>query len=126
VLAAGHSAGGALSADLAASADSAGLPRIAAVYAVYPGRDLGLRGFLAGPPLGRIPSGTAVLVLGSPTDRVVGTATARDIAAGARGELRLVRDLVVGAHNAPLLDGEPFRRAFWAPLDRLLDGARDR
>jgi acetyl esterase/lipase len=129
VLAAGHSAGGSLSADLAASARGAGLPRIAAVYAAYPGRDLGLRGFLAGPSLAGVPAGTPVLVLASPFDRVVGTATARDIAAGARGALRVISDPVLGSHNAPLLDGERFRRTFWAPLDRLVreaEGARDR
>jgi hypothetical protein len=100
-----------------------------AVYAVYPGRDLGLRGFLAGPPLAGIPQGTPVLVLGSPTDLVVGTATARAIASEARGELRIVRDPITGEHNAPLRDGERYRRTFWAPLDRLLrraGGGRDR
>jgi acetyl esterase/lipase len=129
VLAAGHSAGGALSVDLAASAREAGLPRVEAVYAVYPGRDLGLRGFLAGPPLSRVPAGTRLLVLGSPTDVVVGTGTARAIVADAsrvRGELRTIRDPVLGAHNAPLLDGEGVRATFWSPLDQLLREAEAR
>ena len=95
VIAAGHSAGGSLSSDYAASAASSGLPRPVAVYAVYPGRDLGPGRFLRGPPLSRIAAGTRLLVLESPTDRVVGTATARSIVAGAtrvHGELRTIRD----------------------------------
>ena len=56
VIAAGHSAGGSLSSDYAASAASAGLPRPVAVYAVYPGRDLGPGRFLRGPAaVGRSP-----------------------------------------------------------------------
>ena len=123
VIAAGHSAGGALSADWAASAAAAGLPRPVAVYAVYPGRDLGPGLVLRGPPLARIAPGTRLLVLTSPTDRVVGTATARELVAGAtlvRGELRTIRDPVLGEHNAPMGDSERVRTTFWAPLDRVL------
>jgi hypothetical protein len=127
VVAAGHSAGGALSADLAASAAGAGLPQPAAVYAVYPGRDLGPGRFLAGPPLARIPASTRLLVLESPTDRVVGTATSRDLIAGAtrvRGSLRTIRHPVLGAHNAPMGSADAIRETFWAPLDRLLRQVR--
>ena len=68
-------------------------------------------------------------MLASPTDVVVGTATARAIVAGATGarrELRTIRDLVLGAHNAPLLDGEGMRATFWSPLDGLLRDAEAR
>ena len=126
VIAAGHSAGGSLSSDYAASAASSGLPRPVAVYAVYPGRDLGPGRFLRGPPPTRIAAGTRLLVLESPTDRVVGTATAQSIVAGAtrvRGELRTIQDPVLGEHNAPTGDSERVRTTFWAPLDRVLRAA---
>lgn len=126
VIAAGHSAGGSLSSDYAAGAASSGLPRPVAVYAVYPGRDLGPGRFLRGPPLSRIAAGTRLLVLESPTDRVVGTATAQSIVAGAarvRGELRTIRDPVLGEHNAPMGDSERVRTTFWAPLDRVIRAA---
>jgi len=126
VIAAGHSAGGALSSDYAASAEAAGLPSPVAVYAVYPGRDLGLGRFLAGPQLARIPPGTRLLALASPTDRVVGTATAEAMVRDAtrvRGRLRIVRDPLLGQHNAPMGDSEGVRRTFWAPLDGLLRDA---
>jgi acetyl esterase/lipase len=127
VVAAGHSAGGALSFDLAASAAAAGLPQPVAAYAVYPGRDLGPGRFLAGPPLARMPGATRLLVLESPTDRIVGTATARALIAGAtraRATLRTIHDPVLGAHNAPMGGSEAVRTTFWAPLDRLLRQVR--
>ncbi len=105
----------------------AGLPRPVAVDAVYPGRDLGPGLFLGGPPLSRIAAGARLLVLASPTDRVVGTQTARSIVAGAtqvRAELRTIRDPVLGEHNASMGGSEPVRQTFWAPLDRLLRAAR--
>ncbi len=127
VVVAGHSAGGALAADLAASARAADLPVPAAVYSVYPGRSLGdfpVR--LSGPSLRRIPRRTRIVAFGSPADQVVGTATARETIAGAtrvpasRRTLRIVRDPAVGDHLAPQRDGARERRAFWRPLDRLL------
>lgn len=123
LIAAGHSAGGSLSSDYAASAAGAGLPRPVAVYAVYPGRDLGPGLFLRGPPLSRIAPRTGLLVLESPTDRVVGTATARSIVGGAtsvRGELRTIHDPVLGEHNAPMGDSGRVRSTFWTPLDRVV------
>ena len=131
MVAAGHSAGGALAADLTASARAAGLPVPVAVYAVYPGRSLeafpGTR--LDGPTLSRIPRRTRILALASPRDRVVGTATAREIVAratrvpAARRALRIIRDPALGDHRAPLGAGPRARRTFWAPLDRLIQRA---
>ena len=121
---AGHSAGGALAADYAASARAAGLPVPAAVFSVYPGRTL------RGIPL-RIPTvsarniraGTRVVAYASATDRVVGTQTARTFvrtATRARTELRIIHDPHVADHNAPGGSGPAVRRTFWATLDRLL------
>lgn len=128
---AGHSAGGAMSVDYAAVAGAHGLPQPCGVMAVYPGRHL--RGIPLGIPrqdLARIPPATRVLALATEQDRVVGTATARDIVAGARRvprerrRLVLVRDPAVTGHAAPQSDRPAARRAFWAPLDRLLERCR--
>ncbi len=121
---AGHSAGGALAADYAASAGAAGLPAPAAVFSVYPGR--GLRGIpLRIPAVNarRIAAGTRVLALAGADDRVVGSRVARTIvrtARRARATLRIVRDPRVDDHVAPQRSDATARRTFWAPLDRLL------
>lgn len=126
VIAAGHSAGGALSADWAASAGAAGLPRPVAVYAVYPGRYLGGGRVLRGPSLRRIHPRTRILALASPRDVVVGTATAEEMVAEpvqipvARRMMRIVRDPVVQGHNAPMRTDPAAKRTFWAPLDDLV------
>jgi pimeloyl-ACP methyl ester carboxylesterase len=126
VVAAGHSAGGALSADWAASAGGAGLPRPAAVYAVYPGRGLGGALLLRGPSLGLIDPSTRILALASPRDAVVGTATAEAMVRepvqipAARRTLRIIREPIVQDHNAPLRTDPAARRTFWRPLDELV------
>ena len=123
---AGHSAGGALAADYAASAKAAGLPVPAAVFSVYPGRAIG-----EGTPVqlrpvdaGKIAAGTRMLVLAGARDRLVGTRWAREIARTAtRADvtLRIVRDARVDDHGAPARAEPASRRQFWAPLDRLVD-----
>ena len=121
---AGHSAGGALAADYAASARAAGLPVPAVVFSAYPGRSL--RGIpLRIPPVSahNIAAGTKVYVLAGSDDRVVGTRTARTIARTATRAavtLRLVRDPRADDHGAPQRAGPASRRVFWAPLDRLI------
>jgi acetyl esterase/lipase len=121
---AGHSAGGALAADYAASARSAGLPEPAAVLSVYPGRSLrGIRLRIPAVSARNIPAGTRVLALAGAHDRVVGTRVARTIvrtATRARATLRIVRDPAADDHAAPQRAGAASRRAFWAPLDRLI------
>jgi len=121
---AGHSAGGALAADYAASARAAQLPSPAAVFSVYPGR--ALRGISLRIPTvdaRNIPPGTRVVVLAGARDRVVGTGFARTIArtaTRANASLRIVRDRRVDTHGAPQGSSPAARRTFWAPLDRLL------
>lgn len=121
---AGHSAGGALAADYAASAGAARLPAPAAVFSVYPGR--ALRGIPLRIPTvdaHNIPARTRVLVLAGAQDRVVGTGFARTIArtaTQANATLRIVRDRRVDSHGAPQSSSPTARRTFWAPLDRLL------
>ena len=122
---AGHSAGGALAVDYAASARSAGMPAPSAVFSVYPGRSIG------GDPVqlkpvdaAGIAADTRVLVLGGARDQLVGTRFAREIArttAHARTTLRIVRDRGVDDHAGPARSSPEARRAFWKPLDRLVD-----
>ena len=125
---AGHSAGGALAADYAASARAAGLPVPAAVLSVYPGRSLrGIPLRIPAVSARNIAAGTRVLALAGADDRVVGSRIARQIvrtAARARATLRIVRDPRVDDHNAPQRSNAAARRTFWAPLDRLVAATR--
>jgi len=125
---AGHSAGGALAADYAALAPTAGLPAPEAIFAAYPGRRLPRvpRGLPEVPPR-LIGAGTRILALASRADRVVGTATARAMVRGARradARLVLVEDPVAGDHQAPQRAGAASRRIFWEALDALIEGVR--
>jgi dienelactone hydrolase len=125
---AGHSAGGALAADYAALASTAGVPAPRAIFSVYPGRRLPRvpRGLPEIPPR-LIPAGTRIEALASRADGVVGTATARAIVRGATradARLSLVRDPAAGDHQAPMRTDAAARRAFWAPLDRLVAALR--
>ena len=122
---AGHSAGGALAADLAAGARAAGLPVPRAVFAAYPGRAV------RGRPIGlgevdpaAIPRTTRVVALAGADDRVVGDAAARRLARRAHGELVRVRDPAVDDHLGPQRDSPAARRIFWARLDALLAASR--
>jgi dienelactone hydrolase len=125
---AGHSAGGALAADYAASARTAGLPVPAAVFSVYPGRSLdGIALRIPTVSARKIAAGTRVLALAGADDRVVGSRVARTIvrtAARARATLRIVRDPRVDDHGAPGRSDPAVRRTFWAPLDRLIAATR--
>ena len=125
---AGHSAGGALAADYAALASTADLPAPRAIFSVYPGRTLPRvpRGLPEIPPR-LIPAGTRIEALASRNDGIVGTATARAIVRGAtRADARvvLVDDPAADDHQAPLRTDAAARRAFWAPLDRLIARVR--
>lgn len=120
---AGHSAGGALSADYAARARGAGLPVPAAIFAAYPGRSASsIDGSIPEVDPAGVPDDVRVLALGGARDEVVGTAVARRI--GQLGRFVLVRDRRVDTHLGPLQADPAARQAFWAPLDRLIQAAR--
>ncbi len=120
---AGHSAGGALSADYAASARRLDLPVPAGVFAVYPGRSLeGIPLTIPEVDPDRTPEGVRVVALGSARDLTVGTKVARRI--GRLGRYVAVTDDRVDDHRAPTRDDAAARAAFWAPLDRLIVRAR--
>lgn len=129
---AGHSAGGALSSDYAASARAAGLPRPVAVYAVQPGRYLGIPQRIPRVDPRRIDPRTRLVVLAGDDDAVVGTGEARlavrlaTRVPPARRRYVLVRHPDADDHGSPLRDDAAARRFYWAPLDRLLALARAR
>ena len=130
LIVAGHSAGAALAADYAATARAQRLPRPQAVFAVYPGRAIiGTRGIPAADPR-RIPPDTRLLALAGARDIVVGQAPARELVQAAtqiapsRRRFVLIEDPAVNDHLAPLRSGRAARRAFWRPLDRLIERAR--
>lgn len=127
VVVVGHSVGGILAVDYAARARELRLPPAVAVMSVFPGgalRDM--------PPVpednpASVPSTIRrLLVLASPTDRVVGTSPAQAIFEGAvnvpdaRRRLIQVDDPVAGDHFAPVVDSAAARRAFWSQLDRIV------
>ena len=127
LVAAGHSAGGALAADYAAVSGRLGLPRPRAVYAVYPGRAiLGYPGGIPPADASAIAPGTAIVALAGAADTVVGQAPARELLAAAtrvrpaRRKYILVRGRKVADHYAPTRSSRVARRAFWRPLDELI------
>lgn len=123
---AGHSAGGALAADLAANtAGTPALPTVRGVLAVYPGR--AIRGYPSGIPAappGSLPSQLALRVFAGADDSVVGEVPARAMIADAVNvpdrELVRVTDPSVAHHLAPLQTTRAARRVFWAALDRMV------
>lgn len=125
---AGHSAGGALAADLAANVTGAPrLPTVRGVLAVYPGRIIrGYPGGIPPAPPGSLPQQMVLRVLAGANDSVVGEAPARAMVTSAVNvtDRRLVRvtDPSVSDHLAPLKMTPAARRVFWAALDRLVFG----
>lgn len=121
---AGHSAGGALSADYAAVAAQNGLPVPAAVFSVYPGRKLRhLSVPIPAVDLSTIGPGTRVLVYAGERDTAVGSATAERIVVGAAhtgATLRIIRDDAVDDHSAARRYDGAAQRTFWEPLDALV------
>ncbi len=77
----GHSAGGAITSDIAALAAKEGLPKPKALMIVQPGRGLSDARPVFFAPAGyeKIPADTFLLVVVGDEDRVVGDATAKDI-----------------------------------------------
>ena len=127
----GHSAGGSLSADYAATATAAGLPAPRAIFAMYPGRALddgGPRIPEIDPAL--IPADTEVVALAGSRDVVVGSRVARRIVSGAtrvprsRRRFVLVRDRALSDHLGPQRATPAARAYFWRRLDALIERAR--
>lgn len=125
---AGHSAGGAMSADYAVRAQALGLPPARGVFAAYPGRrarDIPLELPEADPA--QIPRSTRLVALYGANDQVVGDTTAKRTIARAkadREQLVRVADPDVDDHLGPQRSGPATRREFWRRLDALVAAVR--
>lgn len=126
LVAVGHSAGGALVADYAATAADRGLPVPEAVLSAYPGRKLPrYEPFIPEEDLTRIPASTEVVALAGAADTVVGDTAARSLVRQAPdAELVTVTDPAVADHRGPQRGDAASRRTFWRPLDALIRRAR--
>lgn len=126
LVAAGHSAGGALVADYAATAAEEGLPVPAAVLSAYPGRKLPrFDPRIPEEDLTRIPPTTEVLALAGAADVVVGSTAARSLVRQAPdAELITVTDPSAADHRGPQRGDAAARRIFWRRLDALISRAR--
>jgi acetyl esterase/lipase len=125
---AGHSAGGAMSADYAVRAGALGLPPARGVFAAYPGRRLrGIPLRLPEADPAGIPRDTRLVALYGTEDRTVGDTTAkRTIARADTSDEELVRvdDPATDDHLGPQRAGPVTRRVFWARLDALVAAVR--
>lgn len=125
LIVAGHSAGGGLAADFAATAAAAGLPIPSAAMIMYPARHIkNMRELIPSADLDAIPPSTRVLVLFGERDAAVGDRAARQIArdaSRARLTVREVTDDAIDDHSAPRRSDGPTRRTFWRWLDRLVE-----
>ena len=125
---AGHSAGGAMSADYAARADALGLPAARGVFAAYPGRQIrGIPLRLPEVDPAQIPRRTRLIALYGANDQTVGDTTARRTVARARTQreqLVRVEDPAVSDHLGPQRAGAATRRVFWRRLDALVRAVR--
>ncbi|CAA9522287.1 MAG: hypothetical protein AVDCRST_MAG13-3452 [uncultured Solirubrobacteraceae bacterium] len=126
LVAVGHSAGGALVADYAATAAEAGLPVPEAVLSAYPGRKLPrFDPRIPEEDLTRIPRSTEVVALAGAADVVVGDTAARSLVRQAPdATLVTVTDPTVADHRGPQRADAESRRAFWRRLDALIRRAR--
>jgi len=125
---AGHSAGGAMSADYAARAQTLGLPPARGVFAAYPGRQArGIPLKLPEADPAQIPRSTRLVALYGANDEVVGDTTAKRTIARAkadREQLVRVDDPDVDDHLGPQRSGPATRREFWRRLDALVAAVR--
>lgn len=125
VIAVGETTGGALAFDYAAAARDHELPVPGGVLAAYPGRDPP-NGELPPAGLSRIPARTRLVAISGPGNRLPdGDAQARSLLRGATGvPNKRRRYLSAPLRSGPRSDGPRSRRAFWAPLDRLITAVR--
>lgn len=121
VVAAGYSLGGGFAVVYAANAAAWGVPEPAAVYGVFPAMPP-----TAPEPFGTVPEATSVTLLASDADQVVGTLGANQLAAAiaphpATIDILVSTKAIAFDHFAPKRTDAPAQRAFWAPLDRIVD-----
>lgn len=130
VVAAGHSAGGALAVDYAAIAKQARLPVPDVVFAVFPGRAIRADASVPVFDAASIDASTRVVALAGGRDEVVGAAPAQQLVdslisvPAGRRQLVTVTEPAAADHFAPVFDRPAVRREVWARLDRLIHSAR--
>ena len=127
----GHSAGAALTADLAALAADNGLPPPKALMVVEPGRGPGGRRnpFFAPADYAKIPADALLLVVVGDQDRVVGDACAKDIYQGMKQIPADHKSFIVvqtDRHGSPPLVADHLspcapERAHWFVLGQMID-----
>jgi dienelactone hydrolase len=126
VIAEGYSYGASLALTYTAEAPAWRLPRPGAVDAVFPA------GMIPGAPMPRLADSVRVLIQVGDKDTIAGAGGADQFWSWLRSHPRsrkryeIIRSsgAFVATHAAPKLRTSVARRAFWAPLDRLIASAR--
>ena len=121
VVAAGYSLGGGFAVVYAANAAAWDVPEPAAVYGVFPAMPPTVP-----EPFGTVPKATSVTLLAGDRDQVVGTLGADQLAAAiaphpATIDILASTDTMAFDHFAPKRTDATAQKAFWLPLDRIVD-----
>ena len=121
VIAAGYSLGGGYAVVYAANAAAWSAPQPDAVYAVFPAMPP-----VVPDPFGAVPKATTVTMLAGDADQVVGTLGANQLAAAiaphpATIDILASTKAIAFDHFARKRTDTPAQKAFWAPLDRIVD-----
>ena len=122
VVAAGYSLGGGFAVVYAANATAWDVPEPAAVYGVFPAMPPTVP-----QPFGTVPKATSVSLLVGDADQVVGTNGAKQLAAAIAPHPATITTLrstaaITFDHFAPKGTDAQAQKAFWLPLDKLVDG----
>ncbi|MEI6688047.1 MAG: hypothetical protein WCN97_01660 [Thermoleophilia bacterium] len=121
VVAAGYSLGGGFAVVYAANATAWDVPEPAAVYGVFPAMPPTVP-----QPFGTVPKATSVSLLVGDADQVVGTNGAEQLAAAIAPHPATITtlkstDAITFDHFAPKGTDAQAQKAFWLPLDKLVD-----
>ena len=121
VIAVGYSLGGGYSVVYGANAAAWNLPAPAAIYAIFPAMPP-----VVPEPFGTVPAKTPVMMLVGDRDAVVGGSGAAALAAATAPHPATIRTLSSTSafafeHLSPKRTDGAAQRAFWLPLDRLID-----
>jgi len=121
VVAAGYSLGGGFAVVYAANATAWDVPEPAAVYGVFPAMPPTVP-----EPFGTVPKATSVSLLVGDADQVVGTNGAEQLAAAIAPHPATITTLrstaaITFDHFAPKGTDAQAQKAFWLPLDKLVD-----
>ena len=121
VIAVGYSLGGGYSVVYGANAAAWNVPAPTAIYAIFPAMPP-----VVPEPFGTVPQETPVTMLVGDRDAVVGDSGATALAAAIAPHPATIRTLaststMVFEHLAPKRIDSAAQRAFWLPLDRLID-----